>query len=103
VRAAAVGEWERAFYLNPAAVLTAGAAAVVLMVLAWEALTGRAVIRPLLGRFPPSARVWAAAAFFAALIPWTVFHAWDALTRPKPEIANANHPVVRTIKEFLNR
>lgn len=103
VHAALEGNWRYALYLNPVAVATAVAAAAIVAVILCEAITGRAVFAVLLARVPLKIRVTAAAGFFVLLIPWTAYHAWDALVTPKPEISNPRNPVAKFLKDRLTK
>jgi hypothetical protein len=94
LRATLQGDFPKALYLNPAALIIAAAAGGISLVLLAEALLARVILPPLKGRL----RIALLALVLATLVPWTAWHAYSALITPKPELIIPGHPLIRYLK-----
>lgn len=94
LRATFHGDFSTALYFNPAALIIAAGAGGIALVLLAEALLARVILPPLKGRY----RIAVLALLLAMLVPWTAWHAYSALTTPKPELIVPGHPFVRFLK-----
>lgn len=101
VRALAAGDWDRALYLNPAVIPVLAVAGLLAGVLLVEAVSGRRILRPLRNRLLPARRWILVAGFLVLLVPYTIWHAYDAIVTPKPELTNLHHPIVQTLRNCL--
>jgi len=103
VRALAAGDVERSLYLNAAAIPTLLGIGSVGLVLAFEAISGRRAFpgfrRSVIGKKPYLIGV----VLVIVIVPWTVWHAWEALSTPKPELIMPDHPVVKVLRDWLLR
>jgi len=89
------GNFEKALYLNAIAFPTVVGIALVSLGLLYEAVRGRA----LFPRPAPKTHLVLVLCGVGFLAAWTVWHAWDALSTPKPELINLKHPLVKFIRE----
>lgn len=88
------GDFARAAYLNPIAFPVVAITIVLSLVMLAEAIIGKALIP----RLPNRVRIVLVTFGAGFLVIWTIWHAWDALRTPKPELVNLSHPLVKFIR-----
>jgi hypothetical protein len=91
VRSLVNGDWDRAMYLNPLAVVVVFVGVPVFLLLIVEALSGRRFLPP----FNNTSRVILLSMVAVVILPWSYWHARTALKTPKSELVNFEHPVVK--------
>lgn len=91
VRSLVAGDWDRAIYMNPLAVVVVLVGVPVFLLLIVEAVRGRRILPP----FNNTARVIVLLIMAGIILPWSFWHARTALKTPKTELVNFEHPLVK--------